>query len=361
MLRQLPLLGAAALLTAAVACNGGDEPASPASPSSAIPSAIDADGDAHTLKVTPPEPVSPANNAQLEDFEVVLSVNPSTAKFIAGVTFNYRFQLLKGSNVVSQSPSRSARTWRLTELDNDTTYGWRARAELGADFGPWSEIRTFTTPDQPEGYMIPGELYDPLFDGRSVGIVIGSTSWVPGKGIQINDQGGRVKYVLPRTVKTGEFSMLITGLRTNTEGGKTKIMSMGEGDADITTNDRRMTVEKRGNPPGIIAWRFITRLSQIDTIGGQRVEREFDPKKLYLWKSTWNGSRFTVSVFEGGAAGKMIYSFGKNYIPPYDPVPHHAWVGGPPGRGGMSSGSVDGMIVRQVRLSERPRPSFANQ
>lgn len=361
MVRTLTVVAAAASLAVTFACSGGDEPLSPASPTVSVPTGGDAAPDGSTLKVTAPEPVAPANAAELEDFEVVLQVNPATPKFTNSIQLAYRFQLLEGSAVLRQSSASSARTWRLSNLENDKTYGWRARAEHEGAFGPWSETRTFRTPDQPEAYSIPGELYDPLLNGESVGDIIGSTTFVAGKGLRLNNQLSRIKYVLPRTVRSGEFSMLITGLRTNTEGNKTKIMAMGEGDADITTNDRRMTIEKRGDPPGIIAWRFTSYLDRVDTVGGERVKREFNPNRDYFWVATWRNQFFRLRIYEGGVNGRLIYNFGKPYDGPYDPTPHHAWAGGPPGRVGPISGSVDGMVVRQVYLGERPRPSFANR
>ena len=361
MVRTLTVAIATALLAVTLACNGGDEPISPASPSVGPPTESDAAADGSTLKVTAPGPVSPANGAELEEFDVELRVNPAVPKFTTGVALTYRFQLLEGTAVIRQSPSTSKPSWSLTELENDKTYGWRARAEHGEAFGPWSEVRTFRTPDQPEAYSIPGELYDPLLNGESVGNIIGSTTFVPGKGIRLNNQMARIKYVLRRTVRSGELSMIVSGLRTNTEGNKTKIMAMAEGDADITTNDRRMTVEKRGDPAGIIAWRFISYLDAVDTVGGERVVREFNPNRDYLWVASWRNQFFKVSIFEGGPGGKLIYNFGKHFDGPYDPSPHHAWAGGPPGRVGAKSGSVDGMVVRQVYLGERPRPAFANR
>jgi len=361
MVRTLTVVTAAVLLAVTFACNGGEEPLSPASPTVSVPAGGDAAPDGSTLKVTAPEPVAPANAAVLDDFEIVLRVNPATPKFTNSIQLTYRFQLLEGGAVLRQSSASSARTWRLTDLENDKTYGWRARAEHDGAFGPWSETRTFRTPDQPEAYSIPGELYDPLLNGESVGDIIGSTTFVPGKGIRLNNQLSRIKYVLPRTVRSGEFSMIISGLRTNTEGNKTKIMAMGEGDSDITTNDRRMTVEKRGDPAGIIAWRFVSYLDVVDTVGAERVKREFNPNRDYFWIATWRNQFFRVRIYEGGPGGRLIYNFGKSYDGPYDPSPHHAWAGGPPGRIGPKSGSVDGIVVRQVYLGERPRPAFANR
>ena len=362
MFRKLSLIAVAATTATALAC--GDGPKSPSSPSG-VPTGstttTDAANDGTTLKVTPPEPVSPANNVTLQEFgNIVLRVNPSTAKFTSGVQLSYRFQLLSGSTVVREFTTNGL-SWTLTNLNVNAAYNWRARAEQNGAFGPWSATWTFRTPNEPKGFMKPGELYDPLYKGESVGRLIGATTYVPGKGFRLENQGARVEYRLPQTVRSGEFSMIVTGLRTNTEGQKTKLLSMAEGWSDITTNDRRMTLEKRGDPAGVIAWRFVSYLDVVDTVGKQRVKVEFNPNLDYLISATWRNQRFHVRIRQGGPNGKEIYSFGKPYVGPYDPSPHVAWVGGPPGRAGIGSGSVDGMIVRQVWLSSKERPDFANR
>jgi hypothetical protein len=91
------------------------------------------------------------------------------------------------------------------------------------------------------------------------------------------------------------------------------------------------------------------------------VKVEFSPNRTYFWSATWRNQRFEVLIRDGGVNGKQIYRFGKHYEGPYDPNPHIAWAGGPPGRSGLNSGSVDGMVVRQVWLSSKPRPAFANR
>ena len=186
-------------------------------------------------------------------------------------------------------------------------------------------------------------------------------SFIPGVGVKLEDLSSYIQYNLQSTVVSGEFSILVTNMTTNTEGGKTKVMAMAEGDSDITTNDRRFTIEKRGDPAGAIAWRVITSNDQIDTVGAERVRREFNPSSVYFWKATWGGNRFDLNIKNGGPNGSSLYGFGKNYRGVYDPNPHRAFIGGPAGRGGINSGTVPGIIVRQVWLSSRPRPSFANQ
>ena len=361
MFRKLCLFAVAVATATALACGeGSNSPSSPTGVSNGTPTTTDAAADGSTLKVTAPEPVSPANNAELDTFSAVLRVSASSAKYTTGVQLRYRFQLLNGSTVLRQFTTNGL-SWTVNDLEVNAAYNWRARAEMGGAFGPWSAARSFRTPDQPEGYNRPGELYDPLYTGKTIGIRHGATEFVDGKGIRFETQSGRVEYRLPQNVRSGEFSMIVTGLRTNTEGQKTKIMSMAEGWSDITTNDRRMTVEKRGDPKGVVAWRFVSYLDVVDTIGKQRVMIEFNPSRDYFWSASWRNQRFEVRIVEGGPKGKEIYRFGKPYVGPYDPNPHIAWAGGPPGRAGIGSGSVDGMVVRQVWLSSRPRPDFANR
>jgi hypothetical protein len=184
---------------------------------------------------------------------------------------------------------------------------------------------------------------------------------VPGKGLLLNNHTSHVEYVLPQTIDSGEISLMVTNVPTNTEGSKTKIMSMREGRSDITTNDRRFTIEKRGNPPGIIAWRLISHNDQIDTVGAQRVKREFNPNRWYLWTASWRNNRFLLTIREDNASGRVIYSFGKPYRGAYDPNPHLAYIGAPVGRGGASDATVPGMVAKQLWISSRPRPAFANK
>jgi hypothetical protein len=361
MNRKLVLFVACGALATALAC--GDKSSSPAAPSPAGGAGGDvgALADGTTLKVTPPTPVSPANGSTLADSNVALTVGASVGKFTNVSPLAYRFQILLNGQVVKES-RRSSLRWPLPDLESNTTYSWRVRGEQGPFFGPWMAEWTFKTAEQPDGYIRGGELYDPLVDGKSVGILHGPVTLIPGRGAKMENWAAFIEYHLPQTVTGGEFSMLITNLATNTEGDKTKIMAMCEAPCgNITQDDRRFTIEKRGNPAGIIAWRVITSRDQIDTVGRERVKREFSPSQTYLWKATWGGGRFNLSIREGGANGRVIYSFGKGYRGVYDPSPQKAFAGGPTGRAGRDSGTVNDMIVRQVWLSSRPRPSFANK
>ncbi len=362
MNKKLFLIAAAGFMALALAC--GDKAPNPAAPTTAS-TAVGVDSpalaDGSTLKVPAPTPVSPANGAQLEDFNVVLKVNPVKALFTDDTTFAYRFQILLGGNVLREFRTSSSTEWTIPDLDNNVTYSWHARAEKGAYFGPWSSTFTFKTPDVPQGYITGGELYDPLTAGTTVGSIVGPVTFIPGVGVKLETLSSYIEYRLGSTVTGGEFSAIVTNMIFNTDGDKTKVLAMTQGDSDITTNPRRFTIEKRGNPAGAVAWRVRTSGGQIDTSGAERIVLPFNPANTYFWKSTWGGGRFNLLIKNGGPDGNKIYDFGKGYNGVYDPNPHVAYIGGPGGRAGANSGTVPGIIVRQVWLSSRPRPSFANK
>jgi hypothetical protein len=168
-------------------------------------------------------------------------------------------------------PERAGTTaYTLTaQLEGDETYGWQLRAEAQGEAGPWSALATFVAPAN-TGYIRGNELYDPLANGVTIGEKHGPLTFIPGVGVRLETQLSYISYQLPQTLSEGEFSILVTGMPANTEGDKTKLFAMGQNYDDIVTNERRMTVEKRGDPAGVVAWRFITHDDQIDTEGADR-------------------------------------------------------------------------------------------
>jgi hypothetical protein len=339
-----------AVLGLAVACSKSSQNLT--SPSAVRPGAADAAADGSTLKVTAPTPQSPVNNLKPEDNEVALVVANASSPFGDPVALSYRFEIYNAASVrvynsaLIAGGSSGTTSHLLPEtvgLEGDQRYSWRARAEFEGETGPWSDSASFTAPNT-TGYIRGNELYDPLINGQTVGQAHGPVEFIPGVGARLNSQTAYISYQLPQTLTEGEFSILVTGMPTNTEGDKTKLFAMGEGYSDIVTNDRRMTVEKRGNPAGVVAWRFITHGDAIDTEGGERVRVNFDANN------------------EGGVFGRTIYNFGKGFSGRhYDPNPHVIYVGAPIGRSGPGGASVDRAIIRQVWVSGRPRPGFANR
>ncbi|MGC4085756.1 MAG: hypothetical protein QM736_27425 [Vicinamibacterales bacterium] len=360
-------LAALALLTTA-ACSKSPQ-ASATSTNTASPTAASANADGSTLKANAPTLVSPINGSQPEALEVVLTLNNATAKYASGMSPTYHFQVFnaagtlayEAANVSAGSAGVTAHTVAAT-LEGDQAYSWQARAEVGSDVGSWSQRANFVAPAT-NGYIRGSELYDPLMNGKTVGEMHGPLTFIPGVGLKLESQESYVHYVLPQTLTEGEFSMLVTGMPANTDGGKTKLFAMGQGFDDIVTNDRRMTVEKRGDPAGVIAWRFITHDDQVDTEGPtERIFYDFKANLTYFFQATWRANRFSLLIREGGADGRTIYNMGKNFDGrPYDPSPHVIYLGAPVGRSGADGASVDQAIIRQVWVSGRARPAFANR
>jgi hypothetical protein len=303
------------------------------------------------------------NNTQPD--QLSFTSGTATASYDPSVSgaFSYEFEVRNGGTTICASgavgASGSSVVWTPStcSLTFDSPYTWRVRAVYAGRVGPWSTDATFRAPAG--GFIRGNEVFDPLTNGRTVGEVVGDVTFIPGVGVRLNGFGSHIRYALPQTLTAGEFSIIITNMATNTEGDKTKVMAMSEGLDDLVTNDRRFTVEKRGDPEGIVAWRFITRDSQIDTEGAEREFVAFDPGQAYLFTTTWNGF-FNLRIQRGGSSGETIYSKGKGYEGLYDPNPHYAFIGAPSGRSGITAATVPGIIVRNVWISPRPRPASLN-
>jgi hypothetical protein len=308
------------------------------------------------------------NNARPEGPGVTLSVANAGVKYGDGdgVQFTYRFQVFNAANVlvyqslVGSGVGTTSHTIT-AQLEGDQGYSWQARVEFQGEAGPWSERQAFIAP-QTGGYIRGNELYDPLINGKTIGTGHGPLTFIPGRGVRLESQLSYIAYQLENTLTTGEFSILVTDMPTNTDGGKTKLFAMAEGYSDIVTNDRRMTVEKRGDPAGVVAWRFITGDDQVDTEGAEREQVDFDADQTYFFQATWRNNFFNLLIREGGVGGRTIYSKGKSFEGrPYDPNPHVIYLGAPVGRSGPEGASVDHVTIRQVWVSGRERPAFANQ
>ena len=340
------------------------------SPSAARPGTANVAADGSTLKVTAPTPQSPINNQAITTGnDITLVVTNASASFTTPVALAYRFEVYdaSGNRVYSSSliagGSAGTTSHLLSDsaaLEGDQRYAWRARAEFEGETGPWSSSASFIAPNT-TGYIRGNELYDPLVNGKTIGQVHGPVTFIPGVGAKLESQLSYISYQLGQTLTEGEFSILITGMPTNTEGDKTKLFAMGEGYSDIVTNDRRMSVEKRGNPAGIVAWRFLTHDARTETEGAERRLVNFNESQHYFWQATWRNNRFNLLIQEGGVDGRTVYNFGKGFSGrAYDPDPHVIYIGAPTGRSGSTAASVDHVIIRQVWVSGRPRPGFAN-
>jgi hypothetical protein len=221
------------------------------------------------------------------------------------------------------------------------------------------------------GFNRAGELYDPLIHGETVGTVVGSASFIPGKGLQLNNGTSFVKYLMAATVTSGEFSMDVEGLRANGPGDKAKVFGMEEGQDDFITNRYRVDIQYRGAqgfPPNAITFRAIYgdgddlgKRYEPDTNTRNNSVYNLNPSVTYFWKAIW-GSEFRLTVKDGGASGTgingtTIYNIGMPSLKgTYAPNPMYAYLGAPVGRSGTESASIGGAIYRNVYIGSKPRP-----
>jgi hypothetical protein len=354
------LCAATGVLALAIAC--GKSSPNPASPTAAAPADAGAAADGSTLKVAAPGTSSPTGGAQVTE-PTTLTASTVTGKF-ASVTVSYRFQVRSGSTtivegVVGPIASGSSVSFAPTGLTSDTTYTWRVQATTQGQNGPWSSDASFKSPVG--AYIRGAELRDPLTIGRTVGTLMGAANMTP-NGVNLPDQNSFVQYVLPETIQAGEFSMMITNLSTKTLGAKASVFAMGEGTANITTNNYRATIDFRGKnypTPGSVACRIITGDFLHRIFDCSRAQVGWDPTKWYFWQFSWRTGSATLVVRRDSETGPMIYN---NTIATgthaYNPQPHVLYVGKPTPRGGEVDGTAAPITVKNVWASASPRPVF---
>lgn len=355
-------------LALAVACSKSSP--NPTAPTREIVKAETAAPDGSTLKVSAPTPQSPINGAKgAQGVPITLIIGNSTQAFgVTPVVLTYKFEVYNSAGAkVYTSPNVVAGTSTTSNvvtvtLEGEKTYTWQARAEFQGASGPWSTRASFVSPTN-DGYIRGNEIYDPLMNGKTVGDVHGAAEFVPGVGLHILSEETFVEYNLPATLTEGSISALITGVgvTSSTEDPKLRVFTMRQGTSAINDNPYRMSVDKRGN--GAVAFRFLTNEDNyVETQGAERRVVPFHESLTYFVQATWRDSFFNVEYREGGVNGTTIYSFGKGYDGVYSPSPHNVYIGSPYAAGDRGEpSSLDGMIIRQLWVSPRDRPDYANK
>lgn len=329
---------------AAAACSSkSPSVAAPTGPSSLTAPAIDA----------------PSDDQQLDTLRPTLSVRNGSGG--TGLR-TYDFQLADNSNfspialsklsVVENSGGKTSVTID-TDLNPSTRYYWRARMVQGGSATSWATSRFRT---KVGGYNRPGELYDILSDGFTVGERFGQTSFVPGRGIRIENGSSYVRYQLPETVANGEFSMEVEGLAP-TAGSKLAIFSMAQGLGGVNGSPYEMFAQYRGspgNPDYCINFKAVMGGPALEGNSSQRAASvvRLDPGTTYFWQGTWTQTSYRLVVRAGGANGSVVYDLGLSGGGSYTPAPHVAYIGINSG-----DGSFPGMVVRNVWLSSKARPA----
>jgi hypothetical protein len=362
------LCSAAALLALAVACSKSSP--SPASPTSTQEASSDAAADGSTLKVPAPAPVSPVNGAQPDT--LVLTANKVTGKFNSSLNPSYEFRIkTSGGTVISACnqvvPPGSGNTVSYTPtctLDLDTAHTWSIRGTLNGANGPWSADTQFKSPLG--GYINGSELYDPLYNLKTVGSIRGGVTFGP-NGATLLGHDSHIRYQLPVTLQEGELSVMILGADEGSEGDKSKVFAMQEGpdEGDITDDDYRMTAELRGNKypsPGSVTFRIITGDPINSVFDGDRAQLNFNSSRWYFWRFTWRTGFAELTVRQDGPNGNVIYrSSDGTGSHPYRPSPQLVYIGAPIGRAGPMDATLPGGTYKNLWVSSRPRPAFPGE
>ena len=203
-------------------------------------------------------------------------------------------------------------------LQADTTYRWRTRAELGSDVGPWSAYWTFTTPKSGSGlpsFQTATELWDNLTDGKTIGTLAGGAQFVPQKGVLLPSFESHVTYTLQSTLTSGFIEFLVEGLESDSNGGKTKVVSMQQGYGDPTDNPYRFNVEKRGDDHpdvGKYRMRIITgNAAEGSFFDSERIlpTSPLLASKVYWHRVSWGSGVVTLNVRELSPTGVPVVSY----------------------------------------------------
>jgi len=369
MKKKLLLFGAVAVTAVAVAC--GEKAATPVSPSPAVSSdTAAASADGSTLKATAPAPQQPANGSTGAAVTPNLVIANSTMKYLgdvsltASIRYKVNVETLAGAQVYAgwatpfPGTDLSAHRVAAGSLLADTTYRWRARAEIGSSAGPWSAYWTFTTAKSGGGlpsYQTATELWDNLTDGRTLGTLVGGAQ-LTAKGVVLPGFESHVTYTLQSTLTSGSIECLIENLSSDTNGGKTKVFSSQQGYSDITDNPYRFTIEKRGDDhpdSGKYRLRIITGNATSGFYDSDRIQpSSLVASKVYYHRVSWANNVVNFVVREGSATGPQVASYAFSYQGTYRPSPHVVHIGAPVPRGGAVDASVPGIIVRYFYVSQ---------
>ncbi len=337
-------------------------------------------------RLTAPGLDAPADGAQLASLRPTLTVTNGTSDQTGART--YEFQISDSASFSGASDGGPYFTTRVTksgiaegaaktsftaesDLQPATRMYWRVRMAQGSSTSDWSAVRSFKT--QIVGYNRPGELYDPLVNGETVAeLRFKRTTFIPGKGLRIDDSDSYARYLLKETITDGEFSLDVEGISAspvseNPDTGKLKILSMCDATTDIYMRDWLMNVQYRGfngNPDHAISFKMLFGVDEDDhklepDLATRRASvRYLNAANTYHWKATW-GTGIHVLVQDGGQnitgiGGTTVYDYGKDGMYVWNPSPHYAYLG--VNNSGSETGSWPGAIYRNVWIGNRPRP-----
>jgi hypothetical protein len=325
--------------------------------------------------LTAPALDAPSDDQQLSSLRPDLTVRNGTSSQTAG-TRTYEFQIADNSAFapvavtatgIAENAGGKTSFMPAEDLQPTTRMYWRARMVQGTTNSDWSAVGKFRT--KLVGFNRPGELYDPLVHGETVGTPIGAFTFVPDKGIRLNDIHAYVVYQLAATVSAGEFSMEVEGLRPNGPGGKPKVFQMMDSPDMLPSRSRHyINAQYRGrpgNPDHSVAFKAVLGSlddrSVVEPDMGKRLQSilMLDPSRTYFWQGLWDATSFRLVVRDGGIGGSVLYDYKMNASggAAFAPSPHYAFLGTQYEKYEANTGTFPGMTIRNVWLGNKPRPA----
>ena len=198
---------------------------------------------------------------------------------------------------------------------------------------------------------------------------MGAFTFVPDKGIRLNDIFAYVVYQLPQTVPSGEFSMEVEGLQPNGPGGKPKIFQMLDSSSTIPSASRNyINAQYRGrpgNPDYSVAFKAVLGSTSSNSVVEPDLAKRnqsvlmLNASRTYFWQGIWDATSFRLVVRDGGVGGSVLYDYrmAATGSDAFGPSPHYAFLGSNYERFSPGTGTFPGMTVRNVWLGNKPRPA----
>lgn len=348
MPRNFAVTGVAVLLGLTLACTSkSSTPLTPTTPGTGTPGTA---ADGSTMKVTAPVPQSPVNDVKPALGPAKLVVAGSTGEFIP-VLVSYRYQVFNAANVMVENSVSSGTSHEVNaDLLVNNRYTWRARAEAGNDFGPWSTTASFTAPES--AFLRGSEFRDPLTSGKTVGVQHGG-HFIQGQGWKADTENDGIDYDLtsPCDACVLEFDTTGFGKAEGEPIAKDlKWITMGDastfGDFTAFRNHPwKMHVEQRSDGGGTgmkLVWR------NGDVGGGEPGDHD---TKFFDGPNWQNDQVFHFRLeWDGGGYGVFVNGdeqFGGGWSQAYAPNPMRVSLGCWPRSETMWA------VYRNVRLSRK--------
>ena len=214
------------------------------------------------------------------------------------------------------------------------------------------------------GYNRPNELYDPLVHSETIGQIFGAVTFISGKGAQLNTQ--TVLHPLSAGEYAHERRIFGAGRRTRAGRGRIQVQDLFDAVRDrqphrqlvhverpVPRRDRRQSGQQHLVQGAVRQFRRQSKIrAELRQTGSVRL---LDPSRAYFWKWTW-GSEVRLLVQEGIGGANRLQLRRRHGGRPTLRRRTTRISAQTPQAGAVEEGSRPGAVIRQVWISDKPRP-----